>query len=467
MTRLRWLLAFALALPLNSCSDGQAQSPLVAKAADHELTVDEEARLLAPRSELPSQRDVAMALAELWVDYVLLATAAAEDSTFAQLDISPLMEQRAEQAVVSALRDSVIQVDTAIPDAELRRRFAQEGEASQVRARHILVTVDPEATEAERDSVRRGVQQLRTRIVEGGEDFASLAQTYSEDPGSAPQGGDLGFFGRGQMVDAFTDAAFSLEPGQVSEPVETRFGYHLIRVEERRTPTLDEFRQRLQQQRVTAAESAYIAGLEERTAPEITDDAVELVRLVARNPSAPLTGRAAGRDLVTYRGGAVTVDELRQYLQSRPPQYHAQVARAQDRQIEEGILRPLVRREILMGQARRDGWAVAPEQLEPVAAAARQTVKEAARQLGLLSIQAPAGQDRGGAIVETVRGLLDDIVSGRRNAVPLNAVSYILRQHYSAEIYENGIDRVVERVRELRQDGGSAPPAGGDESEGG
>ncbi len=75
-------------------------------------------------------------------------------------------------------------------------------------------------------------QELRQRILDG-EDFAELAKLYSDDPGSAPNGGDLGWAGRGRYVPEFEDVAFSLPVGEVSEPVKTQFGYHLIQVEER------------------------------------------------------------------------------------------------------------------------------------------------------------------------------------------------------------------------------------------
>ncbi len=75
-------------------------------------------------------------------------------------------------------------------------------------------------------------QELRQRIL-GGEDFATLAQEYSDDPGSAANGGDLGWFGRGMMVPAFEEAAFSLAVGEVSKPIKTDFGYHLIEVLEK------------------------------------------------------------------------------------------------------------------------------------------------------------------------------------------------------------------------------------------
>lgn len=104
-------------------------------------------------------------------------------------------------------------------------------EPEQVRARHVLVKVAPGADDEAKAGARKKAEALLAR-VKAGEDFAALAKKSSDDPGSAPQGGDLGLFARGRMTPTFEDVAFTLEPGQVSEIVETPFGLHIIKVEE-------------------------------------------------------------------------------------------------------------------------------------------------------------------------------------------------------------------------------------------
>jgi len=105
----------------------------------------------------------------------------------------------------------------------------------QVRARHILIrpdlsdpNVDPNQAKAK---AKAQAEELLNKIKKEGADFATLAKTYSDCP-SGKNGGDLGYFERGKMVPAFEKAAFALKPGQVSDIVETRFGYHIIRVED-------------------------------------------------------------------------------------------------------------------------------------------------------------------------------------------------------------------------------------------
>jgi peptidyl-prolyl cis-trans isomerase D len=102
----------------------------------------------------------------------------------------------------------------------------------EVRARHILIKLPPAADEKARAAARTKAEDVLAKVKKGA-DFAKLAQDVSEDPGTAGKGGDLGLFSRGHMVPAFDAAAFALEPGAVSDVVETPFGFHIIKVEEK------------------------------------------------------------------------------------------------------------------------------------------------------------------------------------------------------------------------------------------
>jgi len=111
---------------------------------------------------------------------------------------------------------------------ENKARFRQD---DSVHASHILIRTPENADAAAKAKAKSQADGLLAQITKGG-DFAGLAKQFSQDPGSAPNGGDLGFFSKGQMVPAFEQAAFSLKPGQTSGVVETPFGYHIIRVSE-------------------------------------------------------------------------------------------------------------------------------------------------------------------------------------------------------------------------------------------
>jgi len=127
--------------------------------------------------------------------------------------------------------------DLTVTDAEAKEfydkneRFYVEKEG--IRASHILVKVDEGAPEDKVAAAQKKIEEIQAELKKGMA-FEEAATKFSEGP-SAPKGGDLGFFGRGQMVKQFEDVAFALEPNQVSDPVRTRFGFHIIKVHEKRT----------------------------------------------------------------------------------------------------------------------------------------------------------------------------------------------------------------------------------------
>jgi peptidyl-prolyl cis-trans isomerase C len=137
----------------------------------------------------------------------------------------------------------------------------------EVRARHILVESEDEAKQA----------QAR---VKGGEDFAKVAGDLSKDPGSKTDGGDLGFFTKDRMVEPFAEAAFKMEPGQISDPVKSQFGWHVIKVEEKRTkpvPSFEEMKDQVNAYLERKAQQDLIMGLRKDAKIERIDDKGNLV----------------------------------------------------------------------------------------------------------------------------------------------------------------------------------------------
>jgi peptidyl-prolyl cis-trans isomerase C len=156
---------------------------------------------------------------------------------------------RLDQLVQRFVRETV-QDTLKVSDADLQSYYDansaqfQQGEA--VHARHILVSCPPDTTPEVKAAAKSKAAALARR-VRGGEDFAAVASAESDCPSKA-QGGDLGFFTRDRMVKPFADAAFALNVGQVSDVVETQFGYHVIKLEERRAGgmmPLDQIREQL------------------------------------------------------------------------------------------------------------------------------------------------------------------------------------------------------------------------------
>ena len=126
--------------------------------------------------------------------------------------------------------------DLAVTEEEARDFYAKNErfymEKEGVRASHVLIKVAQDAPEEQVEAARQKAAEVLA-LIQGGMDFAEAARAHSQGP-SAPKGGDLGFFGRGQMVRPFEEAAFALEPNTMTtEPVRTRFGFHIIKVFER------------------------------------------------------------------------------------------------------------------------------------------------------------------------------------------------------------------------------------------
>ncbi len=135
-------------------------------------------------------------------------------------------------AWIEASLDHLAKEET-VAEEELRALYASRVQAFQAneqrRARHILLTLEANADEAAWQAAEKKLAEFRAQVIAGA-DFAALAKAHSQDPGSAAEGGDLGFFERGVMVPAFDQAVFALQPNELSSPLRTEFGMHLIQL---------------------------------------------------------------------------------------------------------------------------------------------------------------------------------------------------------------------------------------------
>lgn len=139
--------------------------------------------------------------------------------------------------VINNLLETEIAPKIKVSDEEIKTFYDQNRDKyfkqeEAVRASHILIKVDEKATPDEKKAARQKAEAIRKRVA-AGEDFAAIAKSDSGCP-SSEKGGDLGFFGHGQMVQPFDTAAFALKPGEISDVVETQFGYHIIKVTEKK-----------------------------------------------------------------------------------------------------------------------------------------------------------------------------------------------------------------------------------------
>ncbi|AXQ94861.1 peptidylprolyl isomerase [Cereibacter azotoformans] len=228
------LCALALAAPVRA--DEVTADTVVATVNGQEITLG---HMIALRAGLPDQYqslpDEALFKGILEQLIQQAALSQSVEGTVTKRD--QLSLQNEERGFLSAVAMRRV-VEGAVTDEALQAaydaRFADAAEQTEYNASHILVETEEEATKLKAE-------------IEGGADFADMAREHSSD-GAAANGGSLGWFGLGMMVKPFEDAVVGMKPGEVAGPIETQFGWHLVKLNETRIaekPTLDEMRDEL------------------------------------------------------------------------------------------------------------------------------------------------------------------------------------------------------------------------------
>lgn len=164
-----------------------------------------------------------------------------------------------------------------ISDEDLQKAYdARKAELEQAKARHILVAFKgspaaaPGKKELTEEEAKAKAEELRTKIA-GGADFAEVAKAESDDSGSGARGGDLGAFGKGQMVPEFEKAVFEGKVGEVQAPIRTQFGYHIIQVQERSVKPMEEVKPTLEREIKQARVQELLESIKAASKPTFND----------------------------------------------------------------------------------------------------------------------------------------------------------------------------------------------------
>ena len=229
-------------------------NPVVGKAGDFVIRQADLERLIASQPpEAQKQLQSEQARAE-FVRQLLLTKAVAARAKKEGFDRKPEVKERLsyviDQYIGSEYLRRVVTADVTVPDEELKKYYNEHEKEfvvpEKIRVRHIFFAADKDATAEAKEKARGKAEKVLELLRKGG-DFAKLAGEYSEDTDTAAKGGELGYLSPGKTNSAeFEKAAFALKSGEVSPVVETPFGYHIIKVDERqeqRTATLDETRE--------------------------------------------------------------------------------------------------------------------------------------------------------------------------------------------------------------------------------
>ena len=256
----------ALLLAPAAPAAAQDKDPLIAKVNGVEIhqsdlaIAEEEAGQIPPMPE-DAKRDY---LVQFMADLILVSKDAEAKKVGDSAEFKHRLEFDRRKILMSTLLQTVGK--SALTDEAMHKVYDDAvkgiGEQPEVHARHILIRAaagDDKASKEAEDKIKAVIVRLNK-----GEDFAKVAGEVTEDPSGKTSGGDLGYFTKEQMVPEFADVAFKLDKGQISGPVKTQFGWHVIKVEDKRMkppPTFDEVKPQIEQFVVRKAQADLVTKL--------------------------------------------------------------------------------------------------------------------------------------------------------------------------------------------------------------
>jgi peptidyl-prolyl cis-trans isomerase C len=243
-----------------------AKDPVVAKVNGIEIRQSDLAIAEEEAGQMPAMSPEAKQdyLVQISADLILVAKAAEAKKFGDSADFKRKMEFNRKKLLMEGLLQSVAK--DALTDDAMHKVYddaiKQAGTEQEVHARHILFRAaagDEKAGKEAEDKIKAVIARVKQ-----GEDFAKLAGELTEDPSGKANGGDLGYFSKEQMVPEFSDTAFKLEKGQISEPVKTQFGWHVLKVEDKRAkapPKFEEIKPQIERFVVGKAQSEMVIKL--------------------------------------------------------------------------------------------------------------------------------------------------------------------------------------------------------------
>lgn len=456
MSRIRFLVA-VFTLGLGACDSLGAHASTVARAGSRELSVDRLGNLIG-QSAAPVRKDVARSIAEVWVDYQLLAEAAAKGDTLGDLKlVDETMAPVIQRARIEKLYGEISAAwkDKPVDTAGVEGRY-NNGEF--LAARHILIPITQGSPP---DSISRYQAQAMAILKDlTAANFAAMAAKFSKDAGTASRGGDLGVFPKGVMVPEFERGITALTPGEISGPIRTQYGFHIIRRSTYGEVTAQVTKAAGDKQ-AAAAESTYLAKLEKDAGVTVKGDAAISVKAVAIDLEAHFADNTV---IATMRGGDYTGATLAKLLRTIPQkaQLLQQLQSAPDTVIVAQFLKPVLRTELLVREA--DKRKIVPDTalISNVHRTFFNMLKGAWNGLGVApsmldSARTATPEDRAKRAGDLVESYMDRLIKQEMNFVevppPLEAA---LRTKFKYEIDKAGIDRAVEKAQKVRSAADSA-----------
>ncbi|HEY0969980.1 MAG TPA: peptidylprolyl isomerase [Gemmatimonadales bacterium] len=455
MKRSLLLLAGAV-VGLSACDSFKeamtAHVDTAARAGTQELSVEQLATMLG-EAPLPLNEDVARQIAQFWVNYQLLGLAAANSDS---LDDSATVRDAMWAQYASIRFGEFMQEvgkDWVTPVPPPTEAAYRQGEV--LAARHILIGFPGQpgqpVSEQVRDSVRLLAEQVRAQVTPA--NFAEMARRHSTDPGSAAQGGDLGVFEPAGMVPEFARGVAALEPGQISQPVLSPFGYHIIM----RTPfaevNSEQYSMLATRRKAMVAESTYVANLKQGAKLTVRPNVAKTVKEVAQDPDAHRKDRTV---LATSSKGDFTAGRLAQWIVAMPPdqQMRQQVLQMPD-SVTPQVVEFFAQRDLLLSQADSAKVTVDSTQQQEIHRAFVAAITSAWSGIGVrpaaLADSAKTKAERERLAAERVNRYFEALL---RNEAPVvqvpGPVEAALRDKYEYDVNDAGIERALELAARVR-----------------
>lgn len=444
------VLAFAVCVPAVAC-DGfkeamTAHVDVAARAGSQELSVTRLGDLLGA-SKIPLRRDVVQSVADIWVNYQLLARAAAHgDSLNDPKMIDEAMWPATTNTRIKKWYDIVAKSWASTDTAGNAAAYAK---GDYLAARHILFNAPPGNSPAA-DSALKKAQSVRTQLTSA--NFAAMATKYNQ-PNAAGPGGDLGVFPKGQMVPEFSNATAALKPGEISQPVRSQFGYHLIR-----RSTYDEVKEQFAQMNNQAAtrtgESTYVAKLDENAKVVVKPNAPSVIKAIAAAPDAHKEDKTviatsvlgdftAGRAAKWITAMAPNVQNLRQQIQGAPDS------------VLPGFVKAVVRNDMLLHQADSAKITLDSAETNEIHRAFVGMVATTWSGLNVspnrLADSAKTVAERERLAAARVDNYMDRLLTKDEQFIPVQpTLEAALHSKYDYKVNAAGIDRALERAQRIR-----------------
>ncbi len=464
--RSRSLIGFAAACTLVAACGGlkdalTAHVDVVARAGSQELSVTRLGDLLGnAKIPVPVTRDNAAILTDIWTGYQQLAYAAAHgDSLNDKKTINAALAPIINMQKLQLFMDSVSKTFKVDSGSEAAYDQAAGG---LLGARHILIGFKNQgvpASAAEKDSLRKKALSVRAMVTPA--NFSDMAKKYSTEPGAAQSAGSLGVFANGVMIPAFYTATAALKPGEISQPIETQFGYHIIM---RRTwaDAKDDFLAQYSQAAKHIADSTYMTQLETSADLKVKDNAASAIKDAAKEPTKHRKDNGA---LATFKGGELTVANFLDWIETTPPQ---QQIMQRIPQAPDSVLTPFVKQiatqQLLLRRADSAKVDVPAEQRTAMYTEISQLVTNVWQTLGVdpkqLADSAKSTAEKERLAASRVDAYLDRMMNGQAQPLTLpTPLKKMLDAKYESSINSAGIDRALERATKLRTAADSARSA--------